>query len=464
MKRRRSAICVYLICVSFFAISCANQLPPSGGADDKIPPKILSVYPRPGTLNFKSQEILFKFDEYVDKRSFAESFSIYPEPAGKSEISWSGKDALIKFERSLAKNTTYVINIGRDLKDLRGGNALPAPAVFAFSTGSKIDSGSISGKISALKMDRIKLLLFRLSTNEQPDPTKQKADYIIQPNDNGDFVFAYLPAGKYRLFGLYDDDRNSFFSEDFDIIAVTASDYTLAEGEKIKNVQVNMVPLISSPADIEFLNRLMHDSSGNLSSNIISASKPLSQSARIYFNFGNIRVSKEEVSANLSLTDSSTGKTYRPVLNWFNDSLLEIFTSEKFAPGSQLQIKLKAGEGAKSVELSKTLTIADSPPSTVSGRIRISGINEFGSMNVLLSPLEKTAAIYKSKINEDGTFAFRNVSDGTYRLIVFEDSNDNGIPDEGSINPFKHSEKVWIYSKEINATSGWNVEDILIDY
>ena len=79
---------------AYFA-GCANQQPPSGGEDDKMPPKIKYLYPRPNTVNFKGSEITLEFDEYVDRRSFIDAFFVTPKPKGGIEYDWSGKEVTV---------------------------------------------------------------------------------------------------------------------------------------------------------------------------------------------------------------------------------------------------------------------------------------------------------------------------------------------------------------------------------
>ncbi|MEO6695046.1 MAG: Ig-like domain-containing protein, partial [Ignavibacteria bacterium] len=118
----------YLICtailIMMFFYSCANQLPPSGGEDDKIAPKVVSISPKPDMKNYKGNKLVFRFDEYVDRRSFEESFYIFPKPAGVPSFDWSGKEVEVQLPVSLKKDQTYVVTIGNELKDVRGSNRL----------------------------------------------------------------------------------------------------------------------------------------------------------------------------------------------------------------------------------------------------------------------------------------------------------------------------------------------------
>ena len=67
------------ILLSFiFLLRCANQLPPSGGDVDKIPPRIIEVYPPDGTINYSENFFELDFSEYVDKRSVRDAIFISP--------------------------------------------------------------------------------------------------------------------------------------------------------------------------------------------------------------------------------------------------------------------------------------------------------------------------------------------------------------------------------------------------
>lgn len=445
-------------------ISCANQLPPPGGEDDRIAPKILSVFPTPGTKNFKGREVTLRFDEYVDKRSFLESFSIYPEPPGETDISWSGKEVTIKFGGALSKDRTYVVNLGRDLKDIRGGNALNTPAIFAFSTGNKIDSGKISGTLITDNLERSKILLYKIDSQREVDPEMQKAEYVVQPQDNGIFAFAFLPDGKYRIFGLFDDDRNSLYGRDFEKIAIPSGDIILSGGNYVSDVSLVLSELITLPGSIAFLRALNPDSAEVIYSNIPVDGRKFDAGAKLYFYFRNNPASKQDIVSNFSLTDSAVGKTYKPVFNWLNDSLLEVFTAEKFTIGSTVTAKIDLRQTNNRYYFEQQIKITDKEStSLVSGRLTKKDESD-NNVKLMLTGFGGTTGIFRTSTDEAGKFVFKNIPEGTYRLIVFGDENDNELPDNGTFEPFGFSEKLKVYDKEIKVKSGWNVEDITMEY
>jgi len=77
--------------LSFALFGCANQLPPTGGDVDRLPPEIVEVFPPDGTTNYEKDYFEIKFSEYVDKRSVRDAIFISPFIEGALELSWSGK-------------------------------------------------------------------------------------------------------------------------------------------------------------------------------------------------------------------------------------------------------------------------------------------------------------------------------------------------------------------------------------
>jgi len=108
--------------LSFILIKCANQLPPGGGEVDKIPPKIVDVYPPDGTINYEENYFELDFSEYVDKRSVKDAIFISPFIEGSFTYSWSGTSLEVTFPEKLKDNVTYTITIGTDAVDLNNKN------------------------------------------------------------------------------------------------------------------------------------------------------------------------------------------------------------------------------------------------------------------------------------------------------------------------------------------------------
>ena len=135
-KKFISTLCLLIV------LSCAHQMTPGGGPDDKTGPVVLSVSPDLKSVNVnRNTEIRFTFSEWIDKKS-DKGISIFPPVEFKSKI--KGNSLIIKPVTELAESTTYHVEAGSMLKDLRG-NPVTTPYSLIFSTGPTLDSGAISG-------------------------------------------------------------------------------------------------------------------------------------------------------------------------------------------------------------------------------------------------------------------------------------------------------------------------------
>ena len=153
-----------ILCAVILLFSCAHQMAPGGGPDDTTGPLLLSETPSPESINVSpSTQIVFTFSEWISTGSDL-SLSIFPPVKFKSKV--SRNQLQINLLSKLSKSTTYHIVVNTALKDLHN-NALSAPYNLIFSTGSFLDSGTISGCVidPARKLLQPKIALF---TPDQP--------------------------------------------------------------------------------------------------------------------------------------------------------------------------------------------------------------------------------------------------------------------------------------------------------
>lgn len=203
MATRKQVKILIIILFTLLLVKCANQLPPTGGDVDTIPPEIIEAYPPDRTVNYNEQYVEFTFSEYVDKRSVKDAIFISPTIDGQLEYNWSGKTLEIEFPDSLKKNTTYTFTIGIDVKDINNGNHMENSFTLTFSTGTKIDNGTIAGKVYDNKPLGILICAYR-SDSTEIDFTNQKPDYISQVGNSGDYTITGLAEGEYKLIALRD--------------------------------------------------------------------------------------------------------------------------------------------------------------------------------------------------------------------------------------------------------------------
>ncbi|MFA7228170.1 MAG: Ig-like domain-containing protein, partial [Melioribacteraceae bacterium] len=218
---------VYIIALFLFS-KCANQLPPGGGDVDITPPQIIELYPADGTINYKEKYFEITFSEYVDKNSVREAIFISPALQRPLTYDWSGRSLAVIIEDTLKENTTYTISIGTDVKDLNNGNKMAESFTFAFSTGSKIDKGKITGKVYSLDPGGVMVFAYRNSGFEF-DPSIQRPDYISQAGKNGKFTLPGLGEGSYSVLAVRDKLRDSKYQKNDDEFGVQYKNLELNE-------------------------------------------------------------------------------------------------------------------------------------------------------------------------------------------------------------------------------------------
>ena len=217
-----------VLILSFTAFHCAGQAPPAGGPPDTTPPAVTATYPEQGATSFDDTKLSLEFSEYVDRRSVEESIFISPT-LGSLEFDWSGREVEIHFDKALAKNVTYVVTVGTDVIDVRARNRMAQSFTLAFSTGSSIDSASLSGRVFDAKPEGVTVYAYKLN-NRLPDtlnPSTRKPDYLTQTGNDGSFRLEHLAWGSYRLYAVRDEFKNLLYDPQTDLIGMASRDFSV---------------------------------------------------------------------------------------------------------------------------------------------------------------------------------------------------------------------------------------------
>ena len=285
---RKSTLIFVLL--SFILIKCANQLPPSGGDEDKTPPKIVKVFPADGTTNFDKDYFELDFSEYVDKRSVRDAIFISPFIEGNFTYSWSGTTLEVTFPEKLKDDVTYTITIGTDAVDLNNKNRMAQAFTFSFSTGDKIDRRIISGRVYGKEKEGIFIYAYKMDENSD-SLLNRKPDYVSQTGGDGNFSLQGLGAGNYRIFAVNDKFRDYLFQQDQDEIGIPHTDIYLSETDSLFTDIYFMLfnADVSSP-------RLISGVMTDRNHMIVSTNKVLDK--------------KSILAENFSLVDSTENKVY----------------------------------------------------------------------------------------------------------------------------------------------------------
>ena len=207
-----------LIFTIFLITSCARVGSPTGGPKDTLPPKVLKSSPQNKAVNFKGKEIKILFDEFIQLKDLNKNLLITPPQKKQPEITPLGtasKEIRIKFKDSLLPNTTYVINFGESIVDFNEGNKL-GNYQFIFSTGNRIDSLSLKGKVTPLyfKKNPEKIIIGLYPSEKFTDSIifKEPPYYVTRADKNGNFNFNHLKKGTYKIIAINDEVQNYIYN------------------------------------------------------------------------------------------------------------------------------------------------------------------------------------------------------------------------------------------------------------
>ncbi len=244
-------------------IGCASRGRPGGGPVDKTPPEIVFTFPQPDSLNIDQiAKIDIHFDERMDETSVANS--IFTSPPMEYDIDWSGGEQLsLKLKHELDSDRTYLITIGTGAMDARK-NRMNNSFQLAFSTGAHLDRGQLSGQVYGITAkDIFYIYAYHIDDPDSLNPTINRADFLTQPSENGQFMMQYLPLASYRIFVIEDQNRNLLLDANYERIGIPFRDSHL-DSAKIQEhdlnfrvTQIDTVPPMMTGARSLFNNKVL---------------------------------------------------------------------------------------------------------------------------------------------------------------------------------------------------------------
>jgi hypothetical protein len=182
------------------------------------------IRPDSNATNVRGDAIGFEFDEVISERpqgaqSLAELFLISPS-TGPNSLSWRRTRLEVKPRGGLKPNTTYSVVMLPGLTDLEG-NVDSVGTSVVFSTGPSIATGRLHGVVFDWMSERTAPRAF-IEAFALPDSTR----YLGFADSTGRYVLEHLPAGRYLLRGLVDQNRNRLLDprELYDTMTVTLAD------------------------------------------------------------------------------------------------------------------------------------------------------------------------------------------------------------------------------------------------
>jgi len=226
---------VFLAFIAVFISACAKVMMPTGGEVDNVPPKLVNSIPENFKTNFSEESFELFFDEFVEIKNATQTVIFSPPPKKNPQYLGKGKSIAIKFNEPLDSNKTYVINFADAIVDFTENN--PAQNLkFVFSTGSFIDSLTLTGKVidswTSKPIEKATAMLYPYFTDSAA--VAHRPYYIAKTNEEGIFEFSFLKANKYQLVVVGDENGNLKYDIYEEKIAFADSAIHLEAGKKIE--------------------------------------------------------------------------------------------------------------------------------------------------------------------------------------------------------------------------------------
>jgi len=194
--------------ILIFLKSCANIQAPHGGPKDEDPPKMVRSHPKPNSLGFKSNTMVFEFNEDIKENNFIEQLIISPTINSEYTYKIRGKKLTITFNEPFEENTTYTLNFRNAIQDITESNA-PKNLTIAFSTGPVLDSLMVTGKVTDLltnnPMSNVSVALYK--SDDTLNISNSKPIYYAK-SENDQFRISNIKKGTYNLYALEDQNNN----------------------------------------------------------------------------------------------------------------------------------------------------------------------------------------------------------------------------------------------------------------
>jgi Bacterial Ig-like domain len=451
------SLIIISICSSIVTGSsgCAQIGSISGGTKDSIPPKLISASPGLLTTNFSGNKITFTFDEYIDElQEVQANVLVSPYPKINPEIKSKLKTVTVKLKDSLIANTTYSINFGNAIKDVNEGNIFKY-FTYVFSTGSTIDSLSLSGKVQIAETGKIDSTIIILLYRDANDSSVQqiKPNYIAKVNGDGSFIFNNLPPGNFSIYALLDGDAGKTYNSKTELFAFAeksifvstnnepVSLYAYAEEKSNKN------PATTTKAKTAAQKKLKYSLSA------AGQKQDLREPLVIDFN----NAIKNFDTSKIILTDTN----YIPISTFSflldsNKIILKTNWAEDF--NYRLIVNKLAVRDSTDSALAKTDTL----------RFKTKRESDYGNVvlrfnNIDFAKYPVLQFTQEGEVKESFSITekeWRNklFTPGEYEIRILYDDNNNGKWDPGNYSKKIQPEKVILISKKLSVKENWDNE------
>ncbi|MFT3702966.1 MAG: Ig-like domain-containing domain [Agriterribacter sp.] len=457
---------VFLYKILFLTSGCAQIVPPTGGPRDSIPPVMLSAVPKDSMLNFKGNKIVLTFDEYIQLERAEEQLVISPVPKVSPIIEARLKEVTIRIKDTLEDNTTYSINFGKSLKDLNEGNPYKN-FTYLFSTGSFIDSGSLSGKVIVANTGKPDSTLIVMLHRNFTDSAvmKEKPRYFARLDSLGRFFFNNIAPGKYNIFALKDVSGQKLYMRTSDVFAFYDSAIIVSNR--------SMHPVLYAFAEEPEEKRPPSSSGSGPGSGTKKPGKPKKENKLTYTT--NLETNQQDLLSDLQLKFNDSLVSFRNDKLHFTDSNfhpISGYTLQRDTTGKIVSLKYPWKEGEHFRLLLEKDIAQDSSgyqlakSDTLKFKTKMN--SDYGTLKLRIRNLDTAQHVvflfYKAdkvELAQPATgkqIDFKLFQTGDYEIRILYDANKNNKWDPGNYIRKIQPEKVVVDGKKYNIRANWDNE------
>jgi hypothetical protein len=461
-----------LICIGFILVTgCAQQVAPSGGPRDSLPPLLVIAKPGDSALNFTGNKIVFTFNEYIQLDNIHDNLLVSPTPKREPVVEAKLKSLTIKIKDTLEENTTYSYNFGKAIKDVNEGN--PAKNLtYVFSTGKVLDSLELHGMVLLAETGKADSTLIVMLHRNKDDSAviKDRPRYYARLDSSGHYWFRNLPSGTFYLYALKDDggqkkyisktqlfgfaDKPVIIGKKNDPVTLYAylekDTFGYKAPEKNTKPAANVKPEKTKELDkrLKFANNL---SSG--SQDLLSDLEFIFPNRLKKFDSSKLQFLDETFKPikNYTVALDSSGKKMALNYKWPENTAFAIIVDKEFAEDS-LGRKIPRTDTL----LFRTLKESDY------GKLSIRFNNIDFTKNPVLQLMQNDDMRFSQKITSKD-FHLNLFKPGEYQIRVLFDDNNNGIWDPGDFfGKHLQPERVLSIPKKLTIKANWD-NDITIE-
>lgn len=241
-----AVLCVMgLAALVIMPIACGGSSSSTGSATI---PQVTGTIPADGATSVATTVMaVINFSEPMDTTSVMDNLSMSSQGLSGASTTWISGDATLNVDFSAAPlntNTTYTITIFSDAKD-KEGDKLATPVNIAFSTGTALATGSISGTISDDPQsdydNSLENTVVAVTGSDFLNTVDITPIVIVQADSGGNFTVNHLENGTYYVVAIQDTTGDTVELDDGDSVGVYRDILAYASSAVTVTISANTV-------------------------------------------------------------------------------------------------------------------------------------------------------------------------------------------------------------------------------